>query len=371
MDTDYYEILGISTHAGADEIKKAYRKLALKFHPDRNPGDREAEEKFKIATEAYEVLGDLEKRKIYDRYGKAGLRDSGYNGPGSPEDIFSGFSDIFSDLFGFGQGGRRGRDPMGPIPGSDLRYDLKTSFMEAVHGIEKEVEISKAETCWTCEGSGLRPGHRAETCRTCNGMGQVIHAQGPFRVQSTCPHCRGQGQVITEPCQECQGQGLVQRSKKVSLKIPAGVDSGARMRLRGEGEGGRRGGPPGDLYVILHVQPHNFFQREGNDIFCSIPLSFSQAALGCSLEVPTIHGPQKLTVPNGTQPGKHLILKEMGVPKLRGGGRGDMVCEIQIVVPTKLNKRQKELLREFAEIEDKGAGKESKGEGFLKKFFHL
>jgi len=370
MDIDYYKTLGVSADASAAEIKKAYRKLALKYHPDRNPGDQEAEEQFKVATEAYEVLGDLEKRKIYDRYGVAGLRDSGYNGPGGYDDIFSSFSDIFGDLFGFSgrTGGRRGQ---GPIPGNDLRYDLSISFLEAVHGVQKEVEISKGETCWTCEGSGLRPGHQPETCRTCNGMGQVLHAQGPFRIQTTCPHCQGQGRVITEPCQDCQGQGLLQRSKKVTLKVPAGVDSGARMRLRGEGEGGRRGGPSGDLYVIIHVQPHEFFQREGSNIFCAIPISFTQAALGGSLEVPTIHGPQKLTIPAGTQPGRHLTLKEQGVPKLRGGGRGDMICEIRVVIPTKLGKKQKQLLRDFAESEKSGKDQEGRGEGFLKKFFHL
>lgn len=371
METDYYKILGVASDASSAEIKKAYRKLALKYHPDRNPDNREAEEQFKTATEAYEVLGDLEKRKIYDRYGVAGLRDSGYNGPGSGEDIFSSFSDIFGDLFGFNSRSNGGGRRPGPAPGNDLRYDLVISFIEAVHGTEKEVEISKGETCWTCEGSGLRPGHQPETCRTCNGVGQVLHAQGPFRIQTTCPHCRGQGRVITEPCQDCQGQGLVQRSKKVSLKIPAGVDSGARMRLKGEGEGGRRGGPSGDLYVIIHVQPHEFFQREGQDIACSIPLSFTQAALGCTLEVPTIHGPQKLTVPAGTQPGHHFTLKEMGVPRLRGGGRGDMTCEVRVVVPKHLNKKQKELLREFAAGEEESRDRDEKGEGFLKKFFHL
>lgn len=371
METDYYKTLGISTHATAEEIKKAYRKLALKFHPDRNPGDKEAEDKFKVATEAYEVLGDLDKRKIYDRYGVAGLRDSGYNGPGNFEDIFAGFSDVFGDLFGFGGSGRSRNPRRGPQPGNDLRYDLSISFLEAVHGAEKEVEINKGETCWTCEGSGLRPGHQPETCRTCNGVGQVLHAQGPFRIQTACPHCQGQGQVITEPCQDCEGQGLVKRGKKVSLKIPAGVDSGARMRLRGEGEGGRRGGPAGDLYVILHVQPHEFFQREGQEILCSIPLSFTQAALGCTLEIPTIHGPEKLTIPPGTQPGRHFTLKNSGVPSLRGGSRGNMICEVRVVVPAKLTKRQQELLREFGEIEDGGEGREHKGEGFLKKFFHL
>lgn len=372
MKIDYYKTLGVGTDASMEEIKKAYRKLALQYHPDRNPGDQEAEEKFKTATEAYEVLGDLEKRKIYDRYGVDGLRDSGYQGPGGFDDIFSSFSDIFGDLFGFGgaRGGSR-RASGGPIPGNDLRYDLVISFMEAAHGVEKEVEISKGETCWTCEGSGARPGHPPESCSTCNGIGQVLHAQGPFRVQSACPHCRGQGRVVTEPCQDCQGQGLVKRSKKVSLKIPAGVDSGARMRLKGEGEGGRRGGPAGDLYVIIHVQPHDFFQREGYDIVCSLPLSFTQAALGCSLEVPTIYGSHKLKIPAGTQQGQHFTINEMGVAKLRGGGYGDMICEVRVVVPKRLTKKQKKLLKEFADSEEDPSDDAAKGDGFLKKFFHL
>ena len=369
MEPDYYRTLGISPNASVDEIKKAYRKLALKYHPDRNPDNREAEEQFKTATEAYEVLGDLEKRKIYDRYGVAGLRDSGYNGPGNFNDIFSGFGDIFSDLFGFGGGSPNGQRRQGPMPGNDLRYDLTISFMEAVAGVEKELEINKRETCWTCEGSGLRPGSRPETCPTCHGRGQVLHAQGPFRIQTACPHCHGQGQIISDPCQDCHGEGLVIRAKKVSLKIPAGVDSGARMRLRGEGEGGRKGGPSGDLYVIIQVAAHEFFQREGDNIIGIIPISFTQAALGCTMDVPTIHGPKPLTVPAGTQPGRAFVLKGEGVPRLRGGGRGDMICEIQVRIPTKLNKRQKELLAKLTEEEKKGP--EGEEEGFLKKFFHL
>ncbi|MDZ7642528.1 MAG: molecular chaperone DnaJ [Desulfurivibrio sp.] len=373
MKIDYYKTLGVASDASMEEIKKAYRKLALQYHPDRNPDDREAEDKFKTATEAYEVLGDLEKRKIYDRYGVDGLRDSGYQGPGGFDDIFSSFSDIFGDLFGFGgnRGGGARRSRNGPVPGNDLRYDLVIGFMEAVHGVEKEVEISKGETCATCTGSGAKPGHTPQTCSTCNGLGQVLHAQGPFRVQSACPHCRGQGRVVTEPCPDCRGQGLVQQTRKVSLQIPAGVDSGARMRLKGEGEGGRRGGPAGDLYVIIHVEPHEFFQREGYDIICSIPLSFTQAALGCSLEVPTVHGSHQLKIPTGTQPGQHLTIEEMGVPKLRGGGYGDMICEIRVVIPKRLSKKQKELLRQFAASEEDPHDKAEKGEGFLKKFFHL
>lgn len=368
MDTDYYRVLGVTNSASADEIKKAYRQLAMKYHPDRNPGDKEAEDRFKAAAEAYEVLGDLEKRKIYDRYGVAGLRDSGYSGPGNFDDIFSSFSDVFGDLFGLG-GRTTGRRRQGPSPGADLRYDLTISFMEAAHGIEKEIEITRRDTCWTCEGSGLRPGHRPETCATCQGRGQVLHAQGPFRIQTACPHCHGQGEVITEPCTDCNGQGLIAKKKKVSLKIPAGVDTGARMRLRGEGEGGRKGGGPGDLYVIIYVEAHQFFQREGDDILCAIPISFTQAALGCTLKVPTIHGAHELVIPAGTQTGQAFTIKGEGVPHLRGHGRGNMLCEVQVRIPAKLNKKQKELLKEFAALDEKE--NESVGAGFLKKFFHF
>lgn len=370
MEQDYYEILGISKSASAEEIKKAYRKLAMKYHPDRNPGDKEAEENFKAAAEAYEVLGDADKRSIYDRYGKEGLRSSGYHGPGNFEDIFSSFGDIFGDLFGFSAGGRQARRN-GPIPGSDLRYDLNISFMEAVHGADKEIEIIRPDTCWSCEGTGLRPGHQPKTCSTCQGRGQVMRAQGFFRVTTTCPHCHGEGQVITDPCSDCDGQGLIKKKKKVSLKIPAGVDTGARMRLRGEGEGGRRGGQPGDLYVVLYVEPHDFFEREGLDIRCTIPLSMTKAALGHTMEIPTIHGPKELSIPAGIQSGQTLTLHREGVPSLRGGQRGDTHVTVKVLTPTGLSKRQKELLREFQELESDGQETaEQGGEGFFKKLFH-
>jgi molecular chaperone DnaJ len=241
--------------------------------------------------------------------------------------------------------------------------------MEAVHGAEKELEITKRETCWTCEGTGARPGHKPQTCPTCQGRGQVIHAQGFFRVQTTCPKCHGQGTVISEPCNDCQGAGLVNKSKKVTLKIPAGVDTGARMRLRGEGEGGRRGGQPGDLYVILHVQGHGFFQRDGNDIHCHFPVNMAQAALGATVEVPTIHGSTLLEIPPGTQSEQLFTIKGEGVPSLRGSGRGDMIIAIRVVIPKKLSKKQKELLREFAELEKEAAGTHEH-EGFFQKILH-
>jgi molecular chaperone DnaJ len=367
MDRDYYEVLGISRSASDNEIKKAYRKLAMKYHPDRNPDDKEAEESFKEATEAYEVLSDDQKRQIYDAYGHEGLKSRGYQGPDF-EDIFSSFGDIFGDIFGFGRAdGRRSRQ--GPIRGSDLRYDLSVSFMDAVHGISKDIEIERPDTCWTCEGTGLRPGHKAETCQTCQGRGQVVRAQGFFRMSTTCPHCRGEGEIIKDPCNDCDGVGLVKNKKKVSLKIPAGIDTGAKMRLRGNGEGGRKGGPAGDLYVIIHVEPHEFFQREGDLIYCRYPLAMDQATLGCKPEVPTIHGEKKLTIPKGTQSGQTFTLKNEGVPHLRGSGRGDMIVEVQVITPTKLSKKQKELLKEFGELERK---KEKKGdEGLLKKLLHL
>ncbi|MCF6187295.1 MAG: molecular chaperone DnaJ [Desulfobulbaceae bacterium] len=348
MSKCYYEILGVSTDSSGDVIKKSYRKLAMKYHPDRNPDDAEAEACFKEAAEAYEVLSDAKKRQIYDTYGHEGLKNTGYSGPGSSEDIFSHMGDIFGDLFGFG--GRRQRDPNGPVQGDDLRYDLEISFMDAVHGVEKEVEITKRETCWTCEGSGSRPGHKAQTCPSCRGRGQVIRSQGFFQVSSTCPQCHGQGQIIVEPCADCNGTGLINRSKKVNLKIPAGVDKGSRMRLSGEGEGGRRGGRSGDLYVIIHVQPHEFFQRDGQTIYLQYPLSMVRAAIGCEIDVPTIDGSATLKIPQGTQSAHRFTLRGEGVASLRGRGRGDMIVEVLVKTPTKLTKRQKELLCEFDDL---------------------
>jgi len=367
MEKDYYDVLGVSGSASSDEVKKAYRKLAMKYHPDRNPGDKEAEDKFKQSTEAYEVLSDSQKRQIYDTYGFDGLKSRGYQGPDF-EDVFSSFGDIFGDIFGFGRAETR-RSKQGPMRGSDLRYDLSISFMDAVHGISKDIEIERPDTCWTCEGTGLRPGYKAETCSACHGRGQVVRAQGFFRMSTTCPECRGEGEIIKDPCADCNGVGLVKSKKKVALKIPAGVDTGAKMRLHGTGEGGRKGGPAGDLYVIIHVAPHEFFLREGDLIYCQYPLNFDQAALGCSLEVPTIHGEKNIKIPKGTQTGQRFTLKNEGVQHLRGNVRGDMIVEVTVVTPKKLTKKQKELLREFGELErQKVKGNE---EGLLKKLLHL
>jgi molecular chaperone DnaJ len=365
MSNSYYEILGVGQDASAEVIKKAYRKLAMKYHPDRNQGDAAAEEKFKEAAEAYEVLSDAQKRRIYDTYGKEGLRSSGYSGPGSSEDIFSHINDLFGDLFGFGGGRSRRRDPSAPVQGEDLRYDIRVSFMEAVHGVNRQVEVSKRETCWTCEGSGARPGHKPQVCPTCQGRGQVVRSQGFFQVTTACPRCHGSGQVITDPCTDCQGDGLVNRKKKVSIRIPAGVDTGSRMRLSGEGEGGRRGGPSGDLYVVIHVDEHEHFQRDGQTIYLRLPVSMIRAALGCEAEVPTVHGSAKLKIPAGTQSGERFTLRGEGVPSLRGGGKGDMVVEVQVQTPTKLTKEQKDLLRDFEEL-----GKEHEEEGFFARLFH-
>lgn len=367
MNVDYYEILSVSRTASGTDIKKSYRKLAMKFHPDRNPGNKEAEEKFKSCTEAYEVLSDEKKKQIYDTYGYDGLKNSGYSGPGNTEDVFSGFGDIFGDLFGFG--GRSQARRNGPSPGSDLRYDVDISFMEAVHGVTKEVKLRKRETCHTCNGTGSRPGSKPETCSMCNGRGQVIRSQGFFQVSTTCPQCHGEGVRITAPCIDCDGTGLVEKAKTVSLKIPAGVDSGARMRLSGEGEGGRRGGQSGDLYVIIHVAEHEFFKREEETIFCRFPVSMVKAALGATVDVPTIYGSKELEIPAGSQSGEQFVFKEFGVPSLRSHRKGDMIVSLQVMTPSKLDEEQKEKLREFAGLTHENI-KEVENEGFFKKIFN-
>lgn len=369
MSVDYYEILSVSRNATGSEIKKAYRKLAMKYHPDRNPDDREAEDRFKDCTEAYEVLSDERKREIYDTYGHDGLKSSGYSGPGSSEDIFSSFGDIFGDLFGFGGSGRSRSRRDGPQPGNDLRYDVEISFMEAVHGVSKEVQLTRKDTCWTCEGSGSRPGTNKQTCPTCNGRGQVVRSQGFFQMSSTCPQCHGEGGIVTDPCNDCVGVGLVEKTKKVALKIPAGVDTGARMRLRGEGEGGRRGGGPGDLYVVVHVEEHEFFKRDGDTIFCRFPVSMVKAALGATVDIPTIYGKKSLNIAPGSQSGELFTLRNEGVKNLRGMGKGDMVVELQVMTPTKLCEEQKKVLRDFDSLCSKH-GQDQEDEGFFKKLFN-
>jgi molecular chaperone DnaJ len=347
---DYYEILSVSRNATDNELKAAYRKLALKYHPDRNPNDQTAEEKFKEAAEAYEVLRDSQKRSLYDQYGHAGLENTGFHGFGGFEDIFSSFGDIFEDFFGFSS---RRRSRSRAMPGADLRYDMSLDFMEAVFGSETEIEIDKRQTCNECGGSGCETGTEPESCRHCGGTGQVSRSQGFFTVRTTCPTCRGNGQVIPSPCPKCRGTGQVMASKKVAVKIPAGVDHGSRLRLTGEGEPGVFGGPPGDLYVFIHVQPHEFFQRQDTDIICEIPISFVQATLGDKISVPTLNGKKNLKIPKGTQPGDIFYFRGEGIPSLRGRGRGDQIIQVAIKTPTHLTKKQEALLRDFAKLESK------------------
>ena len=353
---DYYDILGVSRQADNAKIKAAYRKLALKFHPDRNPGDKEAEESFKEAAEAYEVLRDPQKRNIYDQFGHQGLEGTGFSGFGGFEDIFSSFGDIFEDFFGFGRGrSSRNRTQRG----ADLRYDMNLSFMEAAFGTETEIQVEKAETCSICEGNGSEPGTGPDTCNQCRGTGQVSRTQGFFTVRSTCHACRGTGRVITHPCNECKGAGQIRTRKKVSVKIPAGVDTGDRIRLTGEGEAGFSGGPPGDLYVQIEVQEHRIFSREGRNLFCEMPLSFVDAALGGEIEVPTLDGRVKLKIPPETQTGKVFRLRGKGVTPVRGGGIGDLLCKVNVETPVRLSESQKQMLRELKKSLAEGAGKHS------------
>jgi molecular chaperone DnaJ len=348
MKADYYETLDVNRNASSDEIKKSYRKLAMKYHPDRNPGDKEAEEKFKEAAEAYEVLSDPEKRDIYNRYGHEGLRGTGFQGFSGFEDIFSSFGDIFEDIFGFGSGRTRSRTA--PRQGADLRYDLTISFMDSAFGTSTEIELEKFVQCAVCEGTGATPGTEPEICPTCQGRGQVTQRSGFFSISSTCPYCRGGGQIIKSPCQSCRGTGKAKEKKTVQLKIPPGVETGSRLRLRGEGEDGEFGGPRGDLYVFINVETHEFFERRGDDILCKIPISLTQAALGATVEVPTLNGNEKIKIPRGTQYGKIFRLKGKGFPHLRGFGRGDQIVQTLVEVPTDLSKKEEKLLKELAKL---------------------
>ncbi len=347
---DYYEVLGISRNSDDSEIKASYRKMALKYHPDRNPGDKTAEEKFKEAAEAYEVLRDSHKRQIYDQFGHQGLEGTGFSGFGGAEDIFSSFGDLFGDIFGFG--GSRGRRQQ-VRRGADLRYDLELDFMDAAFGTETKLDVRKMETCSECDGTACQKGTSPEVCRSCNGSGQVSHSQGFFTVRTTCPACGGNGQSIKHPCEKCSGTGRIKVTKKVSVRIPAGVDSGSRLRLSGEGEAAPYGGQPGDLYVFISVKPHNFFERKDANIYCQVPVSFIQAALGDQIEVPTLNGKKILEIPKGTQPGDIFKFKEEGIPSLRNGRRGDQIIQLLVKTPTNLNKKQENLLREFSNLENK------------------
>ena len=347
---DYYEILGVAKTAADDEIKKNYRKIAMQCHPDKNPGDKQAEERFKEAAEAYEVLSDKQKREIYDHYGHAGLSNTGFQGFSGFDDIFSNFGDIFEDVFGFGRTRGRGRGRSGVRAGADLRYDLNISFLDSAFGLTTTIDLEKLYTCSTCDGTGAAPGTSPSTCPTCQGRGQVVQSSGFFTISSTCPHCHGQGKYISKPCNTCRGTGKEAKQKTVELKIPAGVETGSRLRLRGEGEAGDMGGPSGDLYVFLHVEDHDFFVREGDDIICRIPITFVQAALGATLDVPALKDTEKIKIPKGTQNGSCFRLKGKGIPHVRGYGRGDQIIEVHVQVPTQLNRKQEDLLREFEKI---------------------
>ena len=345
---DYYDVLGIGRTAAEQEIKSAYRKLAFQHHPDRNPGSKEAEDKFKEAAEAYAVLADTDKRHMYDRFGHAGL-----GGAASRFDptVFTGFEDILGglgDMFGFGDIlGARGR--RGPQRGADLRYDLEISFDEAAKGAETTIQIPRQEGCGACHGSGAAPGTKATTCPQCHGRGQVRTQQGPFMLARTCGHCRGTGTIITKPCTTCRGAGRVQKERKLTVRIPAGIATGQRLRLGGEGEAGPAGGPPGDLYVVIHVQDHPFFQRDGNDLFCEIPVHFPTLALGGDITIPTLDGGEAFPVPEGTASGTAFRLRARGMPDVSGRGRGDLIVIVKVVTPRTLTREQKKLLQQLAD----------------------
>jgi molecular chaperone DnaJ len=349
---DYYEVLGIDRQASDQEIKSAYRKLALKYHPDRNPGDHQAEERFKEAAEAYAILADAEKRGLYDRFGHAGVSGAAAGaGAGFDPTIFADFGDIFSglgDMFGFGDvfGGRRRRG--GPQRGADLRYDLEISFDESYDGTETSIQIPREETCESCKGSGAAAGSSPETCPQCRGTGQLRYQQGFLTVARPCGTCRGTGRIISKPCQDCRGAGRIARDRKITVKIPPGIATGQRLRLYSEGEHGTAGGPPGDLYVVVHVQEHSLFHREGDDLYCEIPVTFPLLALGGELRVPTVKEEETVTLPSGTQTGARFKLRGKGMPNVSGRGHGDLYVVVRAQVPKKLTRDQKHLLEELA-----------------------
>jgi molecular chaperone DnaJ len=347
---DYYEVLGLNRDASEDEIKKAYRKLAMKFHPDRNPDNPKSEDQFKEAKEAYEILSDAQKRSAYDQFGHAGVDPSAGGGPGFGGAGMGGFADAFSDIFGdiFGGGGRGGRSNV--YRGADLRYNLEVSLEEAARGTETRIRIPTMAECEICHGSGAKKGSEPKICPTCGGHGQVRMQQGFFSIQQTCPKCHGTGRYIADPCPSCHGAGRVKQHKTLSVKIPAGIDEGDRIRLSGEGEPGVNGGPPGDLYVQVHLKTHAVFQRDHDDLHCEMPVSFTTAALGGEIEIPTLDGMAKLRVPAETQSGKVFRLRGKGIKGVRSIGYGDLLCHVVVETPVALTDRQKELLREFDEI---------------------
>lgn len=370
---DFYEVLGLSKTADEKEIKRAYKRLAMKYHPDRNQGDKESEVKFKEIKEAYEILSDAQKRAAYDQYGHAAFEQGGFGGQGGGG--FGGgadFGDIFGDVFGdiFGGGRRQQR----AARGSDLQYNMDLTLEEAVRGVTKEIRIPTLETCDKCHGSGAKEGTSAETCSTCHGAGQVHLRQGFFTVQQACPTCHGRGKVIKEPCSKCHGDGRVERAKTLSVKIPAGVDTGDRIRLSGEGEAGENGAPAGDLYVQVHVRQHHIFERDGNNLYCEVPINFAIAALGGEIEVPTLDGRVNLKIPAETQTGKMFRMKGKGVKSVRSSSIGDLMCRVVVETPVKLNEKQKELMQQLGESFGGKSGEKNtpRSKSFLdsvKKFF--
>jgi molecular chaperone DnaJ len=372
---DYYEVLGVDRDSSDRDIKKAFRRMAMKYHPDRNPDDKEAEDKFKEVNEAYEVLSDAQKKAAYDQYGHAGVDPNMRGGAGGYGGGFEGnFSDIFGDVFGDifgGGGGRGGRSSV--QRGADLRYNMEMTLEEAVRGVEKSIKVPTLVACETCDGSGAKPGTSAKVCGTCGGQGQVRMQQGFFSVQQTCPACHGRGTQVKNPCRTCRGEGRRQDQKTLSVKIPPGVDTGDRIRLSGEGEVGANSGPAGDLYVQVSVRDHAIFERDGKDLYCEVPVSFVDSALGGELEVPTLDGRVKLKIPAETQSGKLFRLRGKGVKPVRGGAQGDLMCRVQVETPVNLTEKQKELLREFQDsVEETGHKHSPKKSGWfdsVKNFF--
>jgi molecular chaperone DnaJ len=360
---DYYEVLGVEKSASDDEIKRAYRKLAGKHHPDRNPGDESAVAAFKEAAEAFEVLSHADKRARYDRFGHAGVQGAaggGGAGFGDVGDIMDAFGEMFGDLFG-GGGGRRGGGGSRARRGNSLQTSLTIELLDAAVGCSRDIEIEKHVSCVTCVGTGAKPGTKPEQCDYCAGRGQVVQSQGFFRVQTTCPACRGQGQVVREKCPDCRGARVVARTSKITVKVPAGVDNGMQLCLRGEGEDGESGGPAGDLYVDIRVKPHPLFERDGKHLTCAVPITFAQAALGTELDIPILTGKHHISVAAGTQPGEIVRLRGQGMPDPHGGSRGDLHVQFHVEVPKKLSKKQEELLRQLAELDDKQVSAHRKG----------
>jgi molecular chaperone DnaJ len=360
---DFYEVLGIAKNASEEEIKKAYRKLAMKHHPDRNPDSKTAEGKFKEVKEAYEMLSDSQKRDAYDRYGHAGVDPNmggggGFGGGGGAGGFGDAFGDIFGDIFG---GSARGGRAAGPqvYRGADLRYNLEITLEQAAHGFDTTIRVPSWDTCDTCHGSGAKPGTAPTTCGTCGGHGQVRMQQGFFSIQQTCPKCHGTGKVVTDPCAPCGGAGRIKRNKTLEVKIPAGIDDGMRIRSSGNGEPGTNGGPPGDLYVEIHIKQHAVFQRDGDDLHCEMPISFTKAALGGDIEVPTLSGKASFSIPEGTQTGKTFRLRGKGIKGVRSGYAGDLFCHVVVETPVKLTESQKDALREFDRLTLEGGGKHS------------